>query len=74
MPAAAPSAQEFVQGVQDNIQAAAATEPIMPAVAPIEPAVLQEEDEAVSPSVNGINPVMQDQVYSDPSAFHIPGM
>lgn len=71
MPVAAPSAQEFVSNVQDEVQAAAQipTEPIMPAV-------LQEEtlDAATSPSVNGVNPVMQDQVYNDPSAFQIPGM
>jgi hypothetical protein len=24
--------------------------------------------------VNGVNPVMQDQVYADPAAFRIPGM
>lgn len=73
MPAAAPSAQQYVQGMQDDIQAAAA---MQAPVEPIMPAVLQEEDNtiAASPSVNGVNPVMQDQVYADPSAFHIPGM
>jgi len=49
----------------------------MPAepVTPITPAILQEEelDAAESASVNGINPVMQDQVYNDPGAFKIPG-
>ena len=47
-----------------------------PAVAPITPAVLQEEelDAAESPSMNGVNPVMQDQVYNDPGAFQIPGV
>ena len=62
--------------------------PVMPMeapVAPIAPAVPEEEPtlsnglmvggQATSPSVQGVNPVMQDQIYpSDPSAFHIPGM
>jgi hypothetical protein len=45
-------------------------------IAPITPAILQEEDApdlSASPSVNGVNPVMQDQVYNDPGAFQIPG-
>lgn len=45
-------------------------------IAPITPAILQEEDVpdlSASPSVNGVNPVMQDQVYNDPGAFQIPG-
>ncbi len=74
MPAATPaqpavSAQDFAQGIQNEVQAAIPTEPIMPAV-------LQEDDNeaAASPSVNGVNPVMQDQVYVDPGAFQIPGM
>jgi len=79
-PAPAPTAQAYVQGIQDEVQAAAAQ---LPPAEPIMPAVLQEEDNtltatvapaATSPSVNGVNPVMQDQVYADPSAFHIPGM
>ena len=74
--APAPSAQEFVQGVQADMQAAAAQAPVQAPIEPIMPAVLQEEDNtlAASPSVNGVNPVMQDQVYADPAAFHIPGM
>ena len=73
MPAVAPSAQQYAQGIQTDMQVAAAQ--AVP-VEPIMPAVLQEEDNtiAASPSVNGVNPVMQDQVYADPSAFHIPGM
>ncbi len=51
-------------------------EPTLPN--PIQPAILQEETPAApaatSPSVNGVDPVMQDQVYSDPGAFKIPGM
>ena len=46
-------------------------------VEPIMPAVLQEDNAptpAASPSMNGVNPVMQDQVYNDPGAFKIPGM
>ena len=75
-PVAQPSAQEFVQGVQADMQAAAAQAPVQAPIEPIMPAVFQEEDNtlAVSPSVNGVNPVMQDQVYADPAAFHIPGM
>ena len=52
-----------------------------PAVAPIMPAVpedaptLSNGGMAASPAVQGVNPVMQDQIYpADPSAFHIPGM
>lgn len=75
-PVAQPSAQEFVQGVQADMQAAAAQAPVEAPIEPIMPAVFQEEDNtlAVSPAVNGVNPVMQDQVYADPAAFHIPGM
>ena len=75
MPASAPSAQDFAQGIQDNIQAA--VEPVMPAVVPpqSEPvAPVAEAAPATSPSMNGVDPVMQDQVYNDPSAFQIPGM
>ncbi len=43
---------------------AAATEPIQPAVPPVQP----------EPVPIGDQPVMQDQVYNDPSAFKIPGM
>ena len=75
-PVAQPSAQEFVQGVQADMQAAAAQAPAQAPIEPIMPAVYQEEGNtlAVSPAVNGVNPVMQDQVYADPAAFHIPGM
>jgi hypothetical protein len=71
-PAVTPSAQDYAQNIQSDMQAAAAQAP----AEPIMPAVLQEEDSApaVSPSVNGVNPVMQDQVYADPAAFRIPGM
>ena len=73
-----PSAQDFVQGIQDHIQSenAGVAEPIMPmpAVAPIEPAVLQEPDAETLDPVPGTNQVMQDQVYGDPGAFQIPGM
>ena len=47
--------------------------PIMPAV-PEDPIELSNGGAAVSSAVNGVNPVMQDQVYPDPSAFKIPGM
>ncbi len=67
MPAAAPTAQEFAQGIQNDMQAQIAAAP----VEPIMPAVLQEEDEPTMAPAGG---VMQDQVYADPSAFHIPGM
>jgi len=71
-PAPMPSAQEYAQGIQNDVQAAAAQ---APAAEPIMPAVMQEQAApAVSPSTNGVNPVMQDQVYADPGAFHIPGM
>ena len=71
-PSAGPSAQEFAQSIQNDMQAAAAQAPVEE---PIMPAVMQEQAApAVSPSTNGVNPVMQDQVYADPSAFHIPGM
>lgn len=59
-----PTTDSFIEPIQ--------TEPM----APITPAVLQEEDVpdlSASPSVNGVNPVMQDQVYNDPGAFQIPG-
>ena len=59
-----PTTDSFIEPIQ--------TEPM----APITPAVLQEEDLpdlSASPSVNGVNPVMQDQVYNDPGAFQIPG-
>ncbi len=57
------------------VAAAAAPAEQSAPIEPIMPAVLQEENTvAASPSVNGVNPVMQDQVYNDPSAFHIPGM
>ena len=46
---------------------------------PIEPATPPDYSSVIgptasSPSVNGVNPVMQDQIYNDPSAFKIPGM
>jgi hypothetical protein len=73
-----PSAQDFVQGIQDHLQSenAGAAEPIMPMpeVTPIEPAILQEPDTETLNPVPGNNPVMQDQVYGDPGAFKIPGM
>ena len=47
--------------------------PIMPAV-PEDPVELSNGGAAVSSAVNGVNPVMQDQIYPDPSAFQIPGM
>lgn len=46
--------------------------PIQPAAPPDYSSVIGPT--ASSPSVNGVNPVMQDQVYNDPSAFKIPGM
>jgi len=46
--------------------------PIQPATPPDYSSVIGPT--ASSPSVNGVNPVMQDQVYNDPSAFKIPGM
>ena len=91
IPAAAPAAVEPLP----STQAAASSEPIMPAPvvasepipaaepvipsAPIEPATPPDSGTlaspaATSPSVNGVNPVMQDQIYNDPSAFKIPGM
>ena len=60
--------------------AAPVSEPIMPApVVQPEPAAPElapapSAEPAASPSMNGVNPVMQDQVYNDPGAFHIPGM
>ncbi|MCQ2571046.1 MAG: hypothetical protein MJ154_02255 [Candidatus Saccharibacteria bacterium] len=69
----APSASEFAQGIQDDVRAAAAQAAPVTPIQPIMPAA-PAETPAVSPSTNGVNPVMQDQVYSDPSAFHIPGM
>ena len=51
-----------------------AVTPIMPAV-PEEAPTLSNGGMAASPAVQGVNPVMQDQIYpADPSAFHIPGM
>ena len=55
-----------------------AAEPVIPS-APIEPATPPDNGTlanptATSPSVNGVNPVMQDQIYNDPGAFKIPGM
>lgn len=51
-----------------------AVTPIMPAV-PEETPTLSNGGMAASPAVQGVNPVMQDQIYpADPSAFHIPGM
>ena len=48
--------------------------PIMPAV-PEDPVELSNGGAAVSSAMNGVNPVMQDQIYpADPSAFRIPGM
>ena len=47
--------------------------PIMPAV-PEDPIELSNGGAAVSSAVNGVNPVMQDQIYPDPGAFKIPGM
>ena len=50
--------------------------PIMPAV-PEDPVTLSvgTPGGATSAAVNGVNPVMQDQIYPvDPSAFQIPGM
>ena len=69
-PAFEPDATSATDFVADPL------EPAPQPVEPIMPAVLQETDAqaAVSPSVNGVNPVMQDQVYSDPGAFQIPGM
>ena len=46
--------------------------PIQPATPPDYSSVIGPT--ASSPSVNGVNPVMQDQIYNDPSAFKIPGM
>ena len=46
--------------------------PIQPATPPDYSSVVGPT--ASSPSVNGVNPVMQDQIYNDPSAFKIPGM
>lgn len=53
----------------------------MAPVAPIMPAVPEDPEDirtlggpAMSPAVNGVNPVMQDKIYPDPSAFQIPGM
>lgn len=68
----APSAQQFVQNIQDDVKAAAAQAAPVTPIQPVMPAAPAEP--AVSPSTNGVNPVMQDQVYADPSAFHIPGM
>ena len=65
-----PTAQEFAQNIQNEVQAAAEGAPIEP----IMPAVLQEEELATPAPNLGANPVMQDQVYNDPSAFRIPGM
>ena len=58
--------------------------PVEAPVTPIAPAVPEEEPtlsnglmtgQSASPAVQGVNPVMQDQIYpSDPSAFRIPGM
>jgi len=69
-PAFEPDATSATDFVADPL------EPAPQPVEPIMPAVLQEADAqaAVSPSVNGVNPVMQDQVYNDPGAFRIPGM
>ena len=51
-----------------------AVTPIMPAV-PEDAPTLSNGGMAASPAVQGVNPVMQDQIYpADPSAFHIPGM
>ncbi len=64
-------------------------EPVLPvetSVAPIAPAVPEDQPtlstgnsqyygQSASAAVQGVNPVMQDQIYpSDPSAYHIPGM
>ena len=66
--AAAPAtAQDFAQGVQDDMQQNIPSEPIMPAI-------LQEPDEPSLAPNPGTNQVMQDQVYGDPGAFKIPGM
>jgi hypothetical protein len=51
--------------------------PIMPAVPedPITLSVGTNPGGATTAAVNGVNPVMQDQIYpADPSAFQIPGM
>lgn len=80
-----PTAQAFVDSIQaDNpmvqTMPAAESAPMMeaaPAIAPIMPAVPEEAPtlSSQSQSVQGVNPVMQDQIYpADPSAFQIPGM
>lgn len=63
-PAAAPSA--------DLLPGEIPSTPIQPATPPDYSSVIGPT--ASSPSVNGVNPVMQDQIYNDPSAFKIPGM
>ena len=63
-PAAAPSA--------DLLPGEIPSTPIQPATPPDYSSVIGPA--ASSPSVNGVNPVMQDQIYNDPSAFKIPGM
>lgn len=66
MPAPAPAAMPM--------PAEAPVAPIMPAVPDEEP-TLSNGMMASSPALQGVNPVMQDQIYpTDPSAFHIPGM
>ena len=89
-PAAAPAAVEPLPSAQaampsEPIMPApvvnaepASAEPVIPST-PIQPATPPDESTvispvATSPSVNGVNPVMQDQIYNDPSAFKIPGM
>ncbi len=63
-PAPAPSA--------DLLPGEIPSTPIQPATPPDYSSVIGPT--ASSPSVNGVNPVMQDQIYNDPSAFKIPGM
>jgi hypothetical protein len=70
-----PVAQPSVGQVPAAYDSAQLQMDTMAPVAPIQPAILQEEDApTLAPNISGTNQVMQDQVYADPSAFRIPGM
>ena len=70
-----PVAQPSVGQVPAAYDSAQPQMDTMAPVAPIQPAILQEEDApTLAPNISGTNQVMQDQVYADPSAFRIPGM
>lgn len=68
VPAPAPAPQPQNEPLPGEIPST----PIQPATPPDYSSVVGPT--ASSPSVNGVNPVMQDQIYNDPSAFKIPGM